>query len=220
MAPRGGASSDSLREKIERRRAQRASKGTQSCRASNAMGHASDPSRRVSPEISVHPIDGGGEPDGESSDSSCGTPSDSQREKIERRRAHRASNGRRARRSVATNPGGGDAAGDEVGGSPRDPTSEAPSDSLRREGIDDVEKSPTPPPPRLSKSRRRAAASNAMCKSMCGDRRTGLDGTKGRLSMSFIDGKGLSKADIGAILWGVEEGENECKKPSLEIGGD
>jgi hypothetical protein len=38
--------------------------------------------------------------------------------------------------------------------------------------------------------------------------------------MSFIDGKELSKADIGAILWGVEEGENECKKPSLEIGGD
>lgn len=222
MAPRGGASSDSLREKIERRRAQRASKGTQSCRASNAMGHASDPSRRVSPEISVQPIDGdgGGEPDGESSDSSCGTPSDSLREKIERRRAHRASNGMRARRSVATNPGGGDAAGDEVGGSPRDPTSEAPSDSLRREGIDDVEKSPTPPPPRLSKSRRRAAASNAMCKSMCGDRWMGHDGTKGRLSMSFIDGKGLSKADIGAILWGVEEGENECKKLSREIGGD
>ena len=240
MAPRG-ASSDSLREKIERRRAQRASNGTQSCRASTAMGgfpcgsfignpggtatvepkgDASDPSRRVSPEISLHTTDGdgGGEPDGESSDSSCGAPSDSLREKIERRRAHRASNGMRARCSVATNPGGGYAAGDEVGGGPGDPTSQASSDSLRREGIDDVEKSPTPPPPRLSNSRRRAAASNAMGKSMCGDRRAGLDGTKGRLSLSFIDGKGLSKADIGDILWGMEGGKNECKKPLLEIG--
>jgi hypothetical protein len=183
---------------------------------------ASDPSPRVSPEISLHPTDddgGGGEPGGESSDSSCGAPSDSLREKIERRRAHRASYGMRARRSVATNSGYGDAAGDEVGGGPRDPTSQAPSDSLRREGIDDVEKSPMPMPPRLSYSRRRAVASNAMCKSMCGDRRVGLDGTKGRLSMSFVDGKGLSKADIGAILWGFEEGENKCKKPSLEVGG-
>eukprot|EP00581_Thalassiosira_minuscula_P003296 CAMPEP_0183738744 /NCGR_PEP_ID=MMETSP0737-20130205/55371_1 /TAXON_ID=385413 /ORGANISM="Thalassiosira miniscula, Strain CCMP1093" /LENGTH=172 /DNA_ID=CAMNT_0025973351 /DNA_START=152 /DNA_END=670 /DNA_ORIENTATION=- len=99
-----------------------------------------------------------------------------------------------------------------------------PNNSLDSKSIDDTVKPSTavdaPPARRRAPSgRRQRAAGNALSNSLRADRRTGIESTKGRLSVSFSDQKGLGAAMIGDILAGFDDGEDEPEKSMEELLG-
>ncbi|KAL7532701.1 hypothetical protein ACHAXR_004795 [Thalassiosira sp. AJA248-18] len=74
---------------------------------------------------------------------------------------------------------------------------------------------------RRKPSARRNRAANSLSNSLRADRRGGLASTQGRLSVSFIDQKGLSAATIGDILSDLEDDKDE-PEASMEdlLSGD
>mmetsp|Transcript_24012 Transcript_24012/g.43045 ORF Transcript_24012/g.43045 Transcript_24012/m.43045 type:complete len:162 (+) Transcript_24012:40-525(+) len=87
-------------------------------------------------------------------------------------------------------------------------------DPLASKKIDNMEKpaaggGDAPPARRRTTARRSRAANSTLSNSLRADRRTGLAATRGRLSVSFSDTKGLSAAQIGDILSGGLDGDDE-----------
>ena len=54
-------------------------------------------------------------------------------------------------------------------------------------------------------------ACSALSHSLCADRKTGIGATKGRLSVSFSDKKGLGAATIGNILSSFDDPDDDDK---------
>jgi hypothetical protein len=79
--------------------------------------------------------------------------------------------------------------------------------------------------PRRRPSARRGTARSsvgpgaALCNSLRADRRGGLESTGGRLTVSFSDPKGLSKAQLGDILSAFSDDEDEPDKEKRKGGG-
>ena len=92
------------------------------------------------------------------------------------------------------------------------PTNTSPNESklnTKCSSMDDIVKQQ--PNRRRTSSNRRprgGSMSHSLANSLNRDRRSGLAGTEGRLSQSFLDTKGLGEETIGDILKGFEDDED------------
>ncbi|KAL7542413.1 hypothetical protein ACHAWF_013668 [Thalassiosira exigua] len=109
------------------------------------------------------------------------------------------------------------------------PTNQLAGDAADPKKVDDMEKPvgsggvAAQARRRQPSARRARAAGNVLSNSLRSDRRAGIAATQGRLSVSFSDQKGLSAADIGDILSGFEDGDDEPERSVedlLRSGGD
>jgi len=95
------------------------------------------------------------------------------------------------------------------------PTNTSPNESklnTKCSSMDDiVQKERTERRRRPSRRPRGGSMSHSLANSLNRDRRSGLAGTEGRLSQSFLDTKGLGEETIGDILKGFEDDDEDEK---------
>ena len=93
------------------------------------------------------------------------------------------------------------------------PTNTSPNESklnTKCSSLDDiVQKERTTRNRRPSRRPRGGSMSHSLANSLNRDRRSGLAGTEGRLSQSFLDTKGLGEETIGDILKGFEDDDDD-----------
>lgn len=102
-----------------------------------------------------------------------------------------------------------------IGNSRIQPTNTSPNESklnTKCSSLDDIVKTErTERRRRPSRRPRGGSMSHSLANSLNRDRRSGLAGTEGRLSQSFLDTKGLGEETIGDILKGFEDDDEDEK---------
>ena len=92
------------------------------------------------------------------------------------------------------------------------PTNTSPNESklnTKCSSMDDIVTKERNQRRRPSRRPRGGSMSHSLANSLNRDRRSGLAGTEGRLSQSFLDTKGLGEETIGDILKGFEDDDEE-----------